>query len=624
MAHVSLYRKYRPQTFDDVVGQPHVTRTLRNAVREGSLAHAYLFTGPRGTGKTTTARILAKALLCEKGPTPEPDDTCADCRDIAAGRHPDVHELDAASRTQVENVREEIIGRVAYAPQRGAWKVYIIDEVHMLSTHSFNALLKTIEEPPSHTVFVLCTTHPNKVPETIHSRCQRFDFHRIGTDDIASHLAFVAKSEGIDAEEAALPLIARHAAGGMRDALGSLEQLAAFTGNHITLADVESLLGEVDVALLFEMAGHIAGRDVAGAFRLVARLAEAGTDLAEYARELTGHFRDLYVMATVGDATVLDGTGDETERVVAQAALFGPDRLARCLDLLGQLSADLRVTPDARLSLEVTLTRMARPDGELTLAALAERIEALEAGRTVFAPVVVAPQPAPAPAPAVVEASAEQESGHSADIDAPPHAVPGDDEERVLEAPVPPPAPAPVVQAGPESAAEPVADVPPRAAGALDRAALKRAWPLVLGEFKRLKRSRATLYAQTEVDVDGDGRTLVVEFPADQEFGLRMAQEPETQKVFKEALAKVLGAAPPFRYQLGRGAVRPEQPPPAVPRATDTEPAASGWHDAPGVARTVDDASVADGSDHAEVEKQVIDELGAEVVVEHPRSGEEA
>jgi DNA polymerase-3 subunit gamma/tau len=276
MAHQSYYRRYRPQTFDDVVGQSHITRTLKNAVAEDTVAHAYLFTGPRGTGKTTTARILAMALDCEKGPTSEPDTTCEQCLEIAEGRHPDVYELDAASRTGVENVREEIIGRLPYAPTQGRWKVYIIDEVHMLSAGAFNALLKSIEEPPGNTVFILCTTHPNKVPETIHSRCQRFDFHRIGVEDIAGRLAQISAAEKISVAEGALTLIAKHAMGGMRDAISTLEQLAVFTGKDITLADVEDLLGEVDTELLFEVADLIARRDVAGSFRFVASLAETG------------------------------------------------------------------------------------------------------------------------------------------------------------------------------------------------------------------------------------------------------------------------------------------------------------------------------------------------------------
>ena len=267
-----------------------------------------------------------------------------------------------------------------FAPTRGRYKIYIIDEVHMLSTAAFNALLKTLEEPPPHVVFVLCTTHPHKVPETIHSRCQRFDFHRIGIDDIADRLRFIAESEGYRVDRGAFTLIARHAEGGMRDAITTLEQLASFTGDEVTVDDVEGLLGEVDSAQLFEVAGLVARRDIAGSFRWVAATAETGTDLAELVRELTGHVRDLFVIAAVGDASgIVDRTAEELSQLQAQAAEFGgPDRLARVLDLLGELAAEMRWSSDPRLSLEVALTRMARPQGEMTLEALAERVEALE------------------------------------------------------------------------------------------------------------------------------------------------------------------------------------------------------------------------------------------------------
>ena len=239
----ALYRKYRPQTFEDVVGQTHIERTLKNAIEQDKVGHAYMFCGPRGTGKTTTARLLAKALLCEKGPTPAPDGTCEQCLAIAEGNHPDVYELDAASRTGVDNVREEIIGRVQYAPTRGRYKVYIIDEVHMLSIAAFNALLKTLEEPPSHVVFIMCTTDPQKVPETIQSRCQRFDFHRLSNEEIIARLGAVCTAEDVQFEGDALDLVAHRAQGGMRDALTMLEQLIAFGDGNVTMEVANDDLG---------------------------------------------------------------------------------------------------------------------------------------------------------------------------------------------------------------------------------------------------------------------------------------------------------------------------------------------------------------------------------------------
>jgi len=584
MAHQSLYRKYRPQTFEDVVGQQHIETTLKNAVAEGKVAHAYLFTGPRGTGKTTTARLLAKALLCDNAVAGEPDGTCEQCVDVAEGRHPDVLEIDAASNTGVDNVREEIIGRVQYAPTRGSYKLYIIDEVHMLSTSAFNALLKTLEEPPPRVVFVLATTHPHKVPDTILSRCQRFDFHRISIEDLIGRLRTISDAEGFEVPDAALGLIARHASGGMRDAITTLEQLAAFTGGKITLADVEGLLGEVDVAQLVEISTLVARRDVAACFRWVARFAETGTDLAEFVRELTQHVRDLYLVSIVGDAEgVVDATPEELAKLIALAKEFGgPDRLARVLDLLGELAAELRWSSDPRLSLEVTLTRMARPAGEITLEALAERIEALESGvsagavrvsmlaESAAAPAVAAPAAvAAAEAPVVaapVAPAAPAGRTRSSGVVAP--AAPAPDVE---------PEPAPVSEpatavAAVEPSAAPVAAAPARGGRPkLDRAAAKRAWPAVLLEIKKLKPARAHGYSQVEVDVDADGETLVLEFPADQAFIKDMADQPEMKEMLKQAMQTVMGMVPSFRLQVGRGSV---QPPQAAVAETALEPIA--------------------------------------------------
>ena len=373
----SLYTKYRPQTFADVVGQKHVVETLERAVLAGKTSHAYLFCGPRGNGKTTLARILAKALLCERGPGQLPCGTCDECVAIANDQHPDVHEMDAASRTGVDDVRQAIIQRVDFAPVRGRYQVFIVDEVHMLSTAAFNALLKTLEEPPSHVVFILCTTDPQKVPATILSRVQRFDFHSSSEADIAARLAYVCEQEGFEFEPAALELVARHARGGMRDALSMLEQLSVAP---ITVTAVRTQLGEVATSTLEEVAGQIARRDIAGLFATVARLTAEGTDLLQFTRDLAAHLRDLYVVSVAGTQHgLVSGDGDRMLALAQEAASFGgPDRLSRVLVSLGETADGMRYSLNQRLELEVALTKLCRPESELTLEALAERIEQLE------------------------------------------------------------------------------------------------------------------------------------------------------------------------------------------------------------------------------------------------------
>lgn len=385
----SLYRTYRPLTFESVVGQQHIVSTLRHAVTEGRLSHAYLFCGPRGTGKTTMARILAKALLCEHAEAARaegasgcmPDGSCPECEAIAEGTHPDVYELDAASRTGVDNVREEIISSVSFAPVRGAYKVYIIDEVHMLTTAAFNALLKTLEEPPSHVVFVLCTTDPQKIPETILSRCQRFDFHRISNEDIVGRLRYICGQEGFEADDEALEIVARHARGGMRDALSTLEQLSVFGDGTVRVADARALLGEVSSTVLGEFARAIAARDVVALFDMVRRQVDEGNDLMEFTRDLVAHVRDVYTARVAGtQGELFDGTPDEVAALADEAAAFeGADRLARVLTVLDDAAIEMRTAADARLVLEIACTRLARPESDLTLEALAERLDRIEA-----------------------------------------------------------------------------------------------------------------------------------------------------------------------------------------------------------------------------------------------------
>jgi len=591
VAHRSWYRTYRPQRFDEVVGQSHIERTLRNAVEEGSVAHAYLFTGPRGTGKTTTARILAKALNCENGPTPEPDDTCDDCVAITEGRHPDVHELDAASRTGVDAVREEIIGRVHFAPTRGHWKVYIIDEVHMLSTAAFNALLKTLEEPPENTVFILCTTHAHKVPETIHSRCQRFDFHRLSVEEIAARLRYIADAEKVTVEDGALSLMARHALGGMRDAITTLEQLASFTGGQITRVDVEGLLGEVDAEVLFEAADLVLERDVAGAFALVASLAEQGVDMTEFVKAYVRHSRDLFVVAAVpsaGDA--VDVTSSDRTRLEAQARAFGIERLVRVLDVLDRLSSEMRFAADQRLAVEVALTRLARPETDLTLESLAERIAALESGARVPPPVThrAAPAVPTAPVPAVV--------GTPAEVSTVPVSTKAADAE-----------------AGTPASAEDEPIAPTAASVPLDAMTAKRAWPAVQAEFRKLRPSRSHLFDNTEVEL-ADGE-LAIEFPANQRFSLEMAQAPETLQLLRRCLGDVLGVTPPIVFRLGRqGSSTPDV---AACPEPETAPA-------PGPDRTprsIKSAATVPASEAAlspeDVSRLFIDQFGAELLAEH-------
>ncbi len=413
----SLYRKYRPLTFDSVVGQQHIVSTLEHAITEGRLSHAYLFCGPRGTGKTTMARILAKALLCRNAEAARaegasgcmPDGTCEECELIAEGNHPDVYELDAASRTGVDNVREEIINSVNFAPVRGKYKIYIIDEVHMLTTAAFNALLKTLEEPPAHVIFVLCTTDPQKILETILSRCQRFDFHRIGNEDIEHRLSYVCEQEGFDYDDEALAIVARHAKGGMRDALSTLEQLSVFGNGSVHADDARSLLGEVSDQILGEFARAIADRDVAELYGLIRAQVEEGNDLLELTRDLVAHVRDVYVACVAGArAELFEGGSEQAEALAAEAAAFGEhpaDRLARVLTVLDDAALEMRGASDVRLVLEIACTRLARPEADLTIEALAERVarlEAMVANGAVPASVAAAQASAPAAsAPAV-------------------------------------------------------------------------------------------------------------------------------------------------------------------------------------------------------------------------------
>lgn len=568
----SLYRKYRPLTFDSVVGQQHIVSTLEHAITEGRLSHAYLFCGPRGTGKTTMARILAKALLCRNAEAARaegasgcmPDGTCEECELIAEGNHPDVYELDAASRTGVDNVREEIINSVNFAPVRGKYKIYIIDEVHMLTTAAFNALLKTLEEPPAHVIFVLCTTDPQKILETILSRCQRFDFHRIGNEDIERRLAYVCEQEGFDYDDEALAIVARHAKGGMRDALSTLEQLSVFGNGAVHADDARSLLGEVSDQILGEFARAIADRDVAELYGLIRAQVEEGNDLLELTRDLVAHVRDVYVACVAGArAELFEGGSEQAEALAAEAAAFGEhpaDRLARVLTVLDDAALEMRGASDVRLVLEIACTRLARPEADLTIEALAERVarlEAMVANGAVPASVAAAQASAPAAsAPAVQQptlisgaraaapvasaapaATSAHQGGMPWDRGA---AVPAAQPAPKSAAPAPVPAASTVPVSKPNNAAEVAAAGAAETPAVEDAGELQRKWAEVVERVKARQASYAGLLLNARATAD-DGSKLTVSFPAGSTFAIKMLGRADTQSVVLPTVSAVFG-----------------------------------------------------------------------------------
>lgn len=374
MAYVALYRQWRPQDFDALVGQKAVKTTLKNALASGKIAHAYLFSGPRGTGKTSMARILAKALNCEQGPTAEPCGQCGNCQRIVQGTSLDVIEIDAASNTSVDNIRD-LREQVAFTPAESRYKVYIIDEVHMLSTGAFNALLKTLEEPPAHAVFILATTDPQKVPATIQSRCQRFEFRRVTVDEIAEHLAMVAAGSGIEADADALRLIAIQAEGGMRDALSLLDQCGVMA-KRVTVATVREVLGIVGREALHELTGAIGRRQLPQALATLNLLLEQGKDVKQVLTELIEYLRALVLYLAVPDYEEIYLT-DTKEALAELAPLFGRDRLLAAEERLHSAIQELRGSMRPRITAELCLLDLCHVEGS-TLAALSARVEQLE------------------------------------------------------------------------------------------------------------------------------------------------------------------------------------------------------------------------------------------------------
>jgi DNA polymerase-3 subunit gamma/tau len=573
----SLYRRHRPRTFADVVGQEPVVRTLRNAVERDKVHHAYLFVGSRGTGKTSMAKILAACLNCENGPTIEPCGVCESCLAIASASSLDVIEMDAASNNSVDDIRE-LRESVAYAPVSGRRKVYILDEAHMLSTAAWNAFLKTLEEPPPNTVFVLATTEAQKVPATVVDRCHRFDFHRPTVEQIAGVVRRTAQAEQIEIPAEAVSALARSATGSFRDALGTLEQLVTYSGSAIALDDVLAVLGVTDARLLEASVDAVAGGDAREALQIVATCAEQGRDAASFAGDLEVRARELLVVQTLGEVPgELSLTPEADAALLAQAERVPAGVVVRLLEALGEALEAVRAGADARTRLELSLVKAAKPDVDSSLRALLDRIERLERGGVARDAIaadrelpaseprgpVAASAPAPAPVPASGPASAPPAPASASGPASGPAPAPPASASVPAPAPSAPP-PAPAREPAVEVSVASIAAVPPRAdapapdnsasaqAIAEDLAPLLAWWPAVVD---LVRGDNALLGACIEeaqpVDVKGDD--LVVAFSAAMPFHKKKAETADNRAAVTAALHDVTGRRWRVSYELHDG-----------------------------------------------------------------------
>jgi DNA polymerase-3 subunit gamma/tau len=530
----SLYRRHRPRTFADVVGQEHVVRTLSNAVRSGNVHHAYLFVGPRGTGKTSMAKILAATLNCVDGPTVTPCGVCDSCVSIAKATSMDVIEMDAASNNSIDDIRE-LREKVAYAPVSGRHKVYILDEAHMLSQQAWNAFLKTLEEPPPRTIFVLATTEAQKVLPTVVDRCHRFDFGRPSVQELTEVVTRVAEQEGIELDDGARALIARYATGSFRDALGTLEQLVTFAGGAaITPADVLAVLGVADAEQLFAAIDAVIARDPAAALRAAAALADSGRDPGQVLRDLEVHGRELLTVQLLGEVPPeLRITPERDERLAKQALALSPADAVRLLELVGAALAATADGAQARIQLELLLVKAAAPELEPTTKALQARIERLEAALSgaPVAPSPVAPSPvSPSPvSPSAVSPSAVSPSAVT------PSAEPKSSAENGAAA------------AATANAAAAAPDSQPMT---LEIDQVLAAWPAVV-EMVRGENALVGAALDHARPVAVSERELTVEFPADQAFSKRKAEQDDHRRIAADALRSVTDRSLALRFELG-------------------------------------------------------------------------
>ena len=544
----SLYTKYRPAVFQDVVGQTHVVSTLQNAVLEHKIGHAYLFCGPRGTGKTTMARLFAKALLCASPQNGLPCGVCETCKNIAQGIHPDVFELDAASRTGVDNVREEIIDRVNYAPLKGAYKIYIIDEVHMLTASAFNALLKTLEEPPSHVVFILCTTEPHKILATILSRVMRFDFHRIKSDEMFAHLQKVCTLEHFSADDEALKLIVEHAQGGMRDALSSLEQISVFGKGVISKHLVEDMLGATSQTNLTALVQSLALRDTKRLFEEIASLCEQGKSIVQAACELAEYMRDVYLAKTLmesrlalDDYAELFTCGVATSQLEADAQAFKNVRhIAYVLNVVVDMISHIKTAANPRLTFELYSCRMIHPVLTNSSPALIKRLEAVEtqlAQLTSGSPQQSGLSAAHEPVQHTTRVQSAPKTSAQQRAQQMPQQPAQQQAQQMPQQPVQPPIQAhtsrPTQQPSQATAA-------PLSQGTADKSQLQRMWKQVVDKLMEVNPSRGSLLTNAEIRSD-DGTRLVIELPIGSSFATKMLAEPSISALVQSCVAPIFG-----------------------------------------------------------------------------------